>query len=184
MKPPLSSSSSSLLRKARLSPYVFTLLAFILFVAILYGEDFVCIFGEPLQIVTDLGQPVSRTGELTQPTRPLNTYCKIINSFLIFVCVCVCFGVREEVGEVAFRHREDRGRVWCVQREMGLGRESAALPRIRVSVHTAPVDLPGTWTPREGLSVLEVAASWLLSPQVPNIYYAYVSSLKYNHLIY
>ncbi|KAE7996557.1 hypothetical protein FH972_001270 [Carpinus fangiana] len=62
MKPPLS-SSSSLLRKARLSPYLFTLLAFILFVAILYGEDFACIFGEPLQIVTDLGQPVSRTGK-------------------------------------------------------------------------------------------------------------------------
>ncbi|KAG6433301.1 hypothetical protein SASPL_104909 [Salvia splendens] len=39
------SSSAALLRKGRLSPYLFTLLAFILFVTILYGEDFSCIFG-------------------------------------------------------------------------------------------------------------------------------------------
>ncbi|KAL1544803.1 Protein trichome birefringence-like 33 [Salvia divinorum] len=39
------SSSGALLRKGRLSPYLFTLLAFILFVTILYGEDFSCIFG-------------------------------------------------------------------------------------------------------------------------------------------
>ncbi|KAG6436617.1 hypothetical protein SASPL_101518 [Salvia splendens] len=38
------SSSAALLRKGRLSPYLFTLLAFILFVTILYGEDFSCIF--------------------------------------------------------------------------------------------------------------------------------------------
>ncbi|KAL3630561.1 Protein trichome birefringence-like 33 [Castilleja foliolosa] len=50
MKPPPSSSPSSssaataLLRKGRLSPYLFTLLAFILFVTILYGEDLSCIF--------------------------------------------------------------------------------------------------------------------------------------------
>ncbi|XP_058207329.1 protein trichome birefringence-like 33 [Rhododendron vialii] len=51
MKTPLSSSSSpaaassSLLRRARLSPYYFfTLFAFIVFVAILYTEDFGCIF--------------------------------------------------------------------------------------------------------------------------------------------
>ncbi|XP_051143800.1 protein trichome birefringence-like 33 [Andrographis paniculata] len=50
MKPPPSSSPSSgggaaasLLRKGRLSPYLFTLLVFIFFVAILYGEDFSCI---------------------------------------------------------------------------------------------------------------------------------------------
>ncbi|XP_047335314.1 protein trichome birefringence-like 33 [Impatiens glandulifera] len=45
--PPLltsSSSSSPLLRKTRLSPYLFTLLAFILFVTLLYSEDFTCIF--------------------------------------------------------------------------------------------------------------------------------------------
>ncbi|XP_042028752.1 protein trichome birefringence-like 33 [Salvia splendens] len=38
-------SSAALLRRARLSPYLFTLLAFILFVTILYGEDFRCFFG-------------------------------------------------------------------------------------------------------------------------------------------
>ncbi|XP_031248390.1 protein trichome birefringence-like 33 [Pistacia vera] len=59
MKPPLPSSSSSnynVLSKPRLSPYLFTLLAFIVFVVILYGEDFMCIFGqlEPLP-----GRPIS-----------------------------------------------------------------------------------------------------------------------------
>ncbi|OMO50049.1 hypothetical protein CCACVL1_30684 [Corchorus capsularis] len=56
MKPPLP-SSSAVLRKARLSPYLFTLLAFIVFVAILYGEDFMCIFGqlEPIP-----GRPISQ----------------------------------------------------------------------------------------------------------------------------
>ncbi|KAL3653443.1 Protein trichome birefringence-like 33 [Castilleja foliolosa] len=45
MKPPPSSSpSSSSARKGRLSPYLFTLLAFILFVTILYAEYFSCIF--------------------------------------------------------------------------------------------------------------------------------------------
>ncbi|KAI8564301.1 hypothetical protein RHMOL_Rhmol03G0170400 [Rhododendron molle] len=49
MKTPLAAaaaaSSSSLLRRARLSPYYFfTLFAFIVFVAILYTEDFGCIF--------------------------------------------------------------------------------------------------------------------------------------------
>ncbi|XP_042029623.1 protein trichome birefringence-like 33 [Salvia splendens] len=38
-------SSAALRRRARLSPYLFTLLAFILFVTILYGEDFSCFFG-------------------------------------------------------------------------------------------------------------------------------------------
>ncbi|CAA0834431.1 Protein trichome birefringence-like 33 [Striga hermonthica] len=48
MKPPpysSPSSYSSILRKGRLSPYFFTLLAFILFVTILYGEDLSCILG-------------------------------------------------------------------------------------------------------------------------------------------
>ncbi|MED6156079.1 Protein trichome birefringence-like 33 [Stylosanthes scabra] len=54
--PPSSSSSSSLLSlrgKARLSPYLFTLFLFILFVAVLYGEDFMCIFGEQLQLYSN-----------------------------------------------------------------------------------------------------------------------------------
>ncbi|XP_054789065.1 protein trichome birefringence-like 33 [Prosopis cineraria] len=53
MKTPfsLSPSPSSLLRnKACFSPYLFTLLVFIFFVAILYGEDFICIFGQQLQL--------------------------------------------------------------------------------------------------------------------------------------
>ncbi|CAN8316249.1 unnamed protein product [Cochlearia groenlandica] len=41
-----SSLPSSLPRKTRLSPYLFTLLTFILFVSVLYGEDFMCIFGQ------------------------------------------------------------------------------------------------------------------------------------------
>ncbi|KAH1152856.1 hypothetical protein AAZX31_18G023600 [Glycine max] len=45
MKPPSNSSFPSFLRvKPRLSSYLFTLLAFILFAAILYGHDFVFIF--------------------------------------------------------------------------------------------------------------------------------------------
>ncbi|KAL0740117.1 hypothetical protein Bca4012_081630 [Brassica carinata] len=52
MKPssPISFTSSSLApslpRKHRLSPYLFTLLIFIFFVSVLYGEDFMCIFGQ------------------------------------------------------------------------------------------------------------------------------------------
>ncbi|XP_060964752.1 protein trichome birefringence-like 33 isoform X1 [Cannabis sativa] len=56
MKPPLSSSSSSssVLRKPRhLSPYLFSLLAFIVFVAILYGEDVACVFNQQLQLGSD-----------------------------------------------------------------------------------------------------------------------------------
>ncbi|XP_015877434.3 protein trichome birefringence-like 33 [Ziziphus jujuba] len=57
MKSPLSisSSSSSNLRKPRIisSPYLFSLLPFLLFVAILYGEDFMCLFGSE--------RPFSRT---------------------------------------------------------------------------------------------------------------------------
>ncbi|KAF3557520.1 hypothetical protein F2Q69_00017736 [Brassica cretica] len=52
MKPssPISFTSSSLApslpRKHHLSPYLFTLLIFIFFVSVLYGEDFMCIFGQ------------------------------------------------------------------------------------------------------------------------------------------
>ncbi|XP_059627936.1 protein trichome birefringence-like 33 [Cornus florida] len=60
MKPPFSSSSSSstfsLLRKVRFSHYLFTLVAFILFVTILYSEDFSCVFSS------------------TYPTRPISRY--------------------------------------------------------------------------------------------------------------
>ncbi|CAK8538350.1 unnamed protein product [Lathyrus sativus] len=49
MKPPFSPSSSIIRNKGRFSTYLFTLLAFIIFVTILYGEDFMCIFGQQLQ---------------------------------------------------------------------------------------------------------------------------------------
>ncbi|TYI23811.1 hypothetical protein ES332_A06G190500v1 [Gossypium tomentosum] len=65
MKPPLSSSSSAVLRKARLSPYLFTLLAFIVFVSILYGEDFMCILGQLEPIPgRAMSKPVKRRGKL------------------------------------------------------------------------------------------------------------------------
>ncbi|XP_019456745.1 PREDICTED: protein trichome birefringence-like 33 [Lupinus angustifolius] len=54
MKPQFS-PSSSLLRtnKPRLYPYLFTLFAFIFFVSILYGEDFMCIFGQQFQLYSN-----------------------------------------------------------------------------------------------------------------------------------
>ncbi|GLT78898.1 hypothetical protein SLA2020_504160 [Shorea laevis] len=59
MKTPLPSSSSfSVLRKTPLSPYLFTLIAFIVFVSVLYGEDFMRHFGQ-LQLNPD--RPFSRT---------------------------------------------------------------------------------------------------------------------------
>ncbi|KAI6676150.1 hypothetical protein NL676_036946 [Syzygium grande] len=76
MKTPLSSSSSpasssslsSSLRKTRLSPYLFALLSFIVFVSILYSEDLVCIFGQQRQIRPTSPRPGPRTGELTRPS--------------------------------------------------------------------------------------------------------------------
>ncbi|XP_044461106.1 protein trichome birefringence-like 33 [Mangifera indica] len=59
MKPPLHCSSSSnynALRKTRFSPFLFALLTFIVFVVILYGEDFMCIFGQPEPLP---GRPIS-----------------------------------------------------------------------------------------------------------------------------
>ncbi|TQD82552.1 hypothetical protein C1H46_031897 [Malus baccata] len=37
---------------AQLSPYLFTLFVFILFVCVLYGEDLICIFGQQLQLTS------------------------------------------------------------------------------------------------------------------------------------
>ncbi|KAL5568837.1 hypothetical protein UlMin_025412 [Ulmus minor] len=61
MKPPLPSSSSLLRKHRHLSPYLFSLLAFIVFVAILYGEDVRCIFDQQLQLAPDSPRPVART---------------------------------------------------------------------------------------------------------------------------
>ncbi|KAG5053101.1 hypothetical protein AAZX31_02G245700 [Glycine max] len=63
MKPPFSPSSSLLRGKARLSPYLFTLIVFILFVAILYGEDFMCIFGQQFQNYSNYPHKLSSTTE-------------------------------------------------------------------------------------------------------------------------
>lgn len=52
-----------MLRKARLSPYLLSLLVFILFVSVLYGEDFMCMLGQQLQLDSDPGALVPRTGE-------------------------------------------------------------------------------------------------------------------------
>ncbi|XP_076944982.1 protein trichome birefringence-like 33 [Bidens hawaiensis] len=63
MKPPptSSSSTSNLIRKARLSPYLFTLLAFILFVAVLYGQDLGCILGQfDLDIIPNRPPPTPK----------------------------------------------------------------------------------------------------------------------------
>lgn len=63
MKPPLPSSSSSttssVLRKPprQLSPYLFSLIVFIVFVAILYGEDVMCIFSQQVQLPPDSARP-------------------------------------------------------------------------------------------------------------------------------
>ncbi|KAF8402570.1 hypothetical protein HHK36_010656 [Tetracentron sinense] len=51
MKPSISSSFS--LRKTRLSPCLLTSIAFFVFVAILYSEDFSCLFRRPLQLEPD-----------------------------------------------------------------------------------------------------------------------------------
>ncbi|BBG98093.1 TRICHOME BIREFRINGENCE-LIKE 33 [Prunus dulcis] len=47
-------------------PYLFTLLAFILFVAVLYGEDLMCIFGQQLQ------HSPTRTHSSSEPVSQLN----------------------------------------------------------------------------------------------------------------
>lgn len=71
MKPssPISFTSSSLTpslpRKHRLSPYLFTLLTFILFVCVLYGEDFMCIFSqlEPTFVLQPSRTPGNRKAQ-------------------------------------------------------------------------------------------------------------------------
>ncbi|KAJ7959594.1 Protein trichome birefringence-like [Quillaja saponaria] len=76
MKPPLFSTSSSsptsllIIRKARLTPCLFTLLAFILFVTILYGQDFMCIFSQQLQLVSDSNKPVPRAMKIRRKKLP------------------------------------------------------------------------------------------------------------------
>lgn len=97
MKAPFSASSSLLRGKGRLSPYLFTLIAFILFVAILYGQDFMCIFDEQLQ-------NYSYSDKLSSTTREffsiffhfLSSFYKfivhrILDRFFLFFGVCLMF---------------------------------------------------------------------------------------------
>ncbi|XWS74765.1 hypothetical protein CRYUN_Cryun01aG0025600 [Craigia yunnanensis] len=66
MKPPLPPSSSSyVLRKARLSPYFYTLLTFIIFVVILYSEDFLRIFGQDKLVPTQTISETEKKREMT-----------------------------------------------------------------------------------------------------------------------
>jgi hypothetical protein len=67
MKHPFSPSSSILRSKIRFSPYLFTLLAFIIFVVIIYGEDFMCIFGQQLQNYSNQDKLYSTNGEFILP---------------------------------------------------------------------------------------------------------------------
>ncbi|KAL6541635.1 Protein trichome birefringence-like 33 [Orobanche gracilis] len=79
MKPPpssppsSSSSSATLLRNGRLSPYLFTLLAFIIFVTVLYGEDLSYIFGSqlhpryPTPLHHTLSSTIEKKGEESLP---------------------------------------------------------------------------------------------------------------------
>lgn len=77
MKSPLPSSPapsppSSSLRKARLSPYLFALLSFIVFVSILYGEDLACIFSQQVQVRQSSTRPGPRAGD-GESTRPFQS---------------------------------------------------------------------------------------------------------------
>jgi hypothetical protein len=80
MKHPFSPSSSILRSKIRFSPYLFTLLAFIIFVVIIYGEDFMCIFGQQLQNYSNQDKLYSTNGEFIRPILlfPINHYFKNI----------------------------------------------------------------------------------------------------------
>ncbi|KAI4372905.1 hypothetical protein MLD38_011086 [Melastoma candidum] len=50
-------------RKSRLSPFVYVLFVFILFVAVLYSEDFACVFDRVPTQPTPFSRPSSRKGE-------------------------------------------------------------------------------------------------------------------------
>lgn len=80
MKSPPSSSpsSSSILRKTHLSPFLFTLLAFIVFVTILYSDDFSCIFSQ-LEYSSLSGPPnsISRISEWLYSSNSVLCFCKV-----------------------------------------------------------------------------------------------------------
>ncbi|MCD9638038.1 hypothetical protein HAX54_021704 [Datura stramonium] len=49
-----------------------------------------------------------------------------------------------------------------VQRKVGLGQQEPAVIRV-LSLHTTTVNVPTTWSARQGLSTLGMATSFLLS---------------------
>ena len=93
MKPPSSSSFPSLLRvKPRLSSYLFTLLAFILFAAILYGHDFVFIFRPRLHSNDHTTQTLFSTpGEFPRKSKKLFFLLSLF-LFLAFQVPLALFG--------------------------------------------------------------------------------------------
>lgn len=147
MKAPLSSSTSSsssgILRRSRLSTYLYTLLAFIVFVAIIHGEYSIASFGRVDPIIPS---PVTSTtpGELTlnltQTQNSSSLWC-----FGWFI-LCVC-GVSEEKGEgggaAAVICGGGKWRRMCyIQWEVGQGRvDSASLWWIGVSIHPATINV-------------------------------------------
>lgn len=111
---PTSSSSSSVLRKPRqVSPYLISLLAFILFVSILYGEDFMCIFGHQLQLGPNSDRFVSKTGELTRPSTQIKSVpflCNLMKKKIVvdWSRVLFVFMGLEKKEKVPFAMRKSR----------------------------------------------------------------------------
>ncbi|KAJ1401158.1 PMR5 N-terminal domain [Sesbania bispinosa] len=150
MKAPFSpSSSSSLLRtKGRFSPYLFTLLVFILFVAILYGEDFMCIFGQQLQ-------------NYSYPDKLFSTTERVKRQKVVPFAVgkteegCDIFSgrwVRDEFSRPLYEESE------CPYIQ----------PQLTCQEHGRP---------DKGISILEVATTRLRSSQMPNPWKPLIHSL-------
>ena len=170
MKPPLSSSpsssSSSVLRKPRqLSPYLFSLLVFIVFVAILYGEDVMCVFSHQLQLDPDVSdRPLAATRESTH----LNSaqLAQSLQNIYFFRSLYIFSDREEERPETPIRDRQNRRELRRLQRAVGPGRYEAALRGGRVSVHPTTAHLHRAWPAGEGIPVLEMATSRLRSSKV------------------
>lgn len=92
MKPPFSPSSSIIRNKGRFSTYLFTLLAFIIFVTILYGEDFMCIFGQQLQNYSNQDKIYSTAGKFI-PCFKKCYNCFHLIFFILFLNYVVFWGV-------------------------------------------------------------------------------------------
>lgn len=51
------------------------------------------------------------------------------------------------------------------QRKLSLGEEEPTIIRV-MSLHTTTINMSATWSPRQGLSILEMATTFLLSSKV------------------